>query len=63
MEAMSTLTLNTYQPLEQWRKIRSDLIEILDTDEAIKQEFFILSKSKLRRKVKVSDIDCLNFYF
>lgn len=55
MEATSAITLKTYQPLEQWTKIRSDLIEIMDTDEAIKQEFFNLSNSKLGRDVKVSD--------
>lgn len=55
MEATSAIKLKTYQPLEQWTKIRSDLIEIMDTDEAIKQEFFNLSNSKLGRDVKVSD--------
>lgn len=41
MEATSAITLKTYQPLEQWTNIRSDLIQILDTDKAIKQEFLI----------------------
>lgn len=61
MESTSAITLKTYQPLEQWTNIRSDLIQILDTEEAIKQEFFNLSKSKLERDVKVSD--CYFVYF
>lgn len=61
MESTSAIMLKTYQPLEQWTNIRSDLIQILDTEEAIKQEFFNLSKSKLGRDVKVSD--CYFVYF
>lgn len=40
---------------------RNGSIQILDTEEAIKQEFFNLSKSKLGRDVKVSD--CYFVYF
>lgn len=53
MEVMPTLTRMAHQPLQLWSKIRSDLNEILYTDDAIKQEFFVLSESKLGHNVKV----------
>lgn len=52
---MSSLTRIAHQPLQQWAKIRSDLNEILYTDEAIRKEFVILSTSKLGYNVKTGD--------
>lgn len=55
MEVMPTLTRMAHQPLQLWSKIRSDLNEILYTDDAIKQEFFVLSESKLGHNVKTGE--------